>query len=74
MEEELGDLLLQVVFHAQIASESGDFNMDDVILGLIRKLKRRHPHVFGKIKVKDASEVIINWNRIKLKEKSLLKK
>ncbi len=72
--EELGDVLLQVVFHAQIARENGEFNIDDVIRGLVRKLKRRHPHVFGKIKVKNAREVIINWNRIKLKEKSLLKK
>lgn len=68
--EELGDVLLQVVFHAQIARENGDFDIDDVIRGLVRKLKRRHPHVFGKTKVKDASEVVRNWHRIKQREKA----
>ena len=67
--EELGDVLLQVVFHAQIARENGEFDIDDVIRGLVRKLKRRHPHVFGKVKVKDAREVIKNWNAIKARER-----
>lgn len=74
LQEELGDLLLQIVFHSQIASERKEFTISDVIGGLIRKLKRRHPHVFGKIKVKDAAEVVRNWQKIKEKEKQLLKK
>ena len=74
LQEELGDLLLQVVFHAQIARENNDFDIDDVIRGLIRKLKRRHPHVFGKVKVKNAAEVVRNWHKIKAREKSKPKK
>lgn len=69
LQEELGDLLLQVIFHAQIAYENGEFDIDDVIRGLIRKLKRRHPHVFGKVKVKNVAQVIANWQKIKEKEK-----
>ncbi len=70
LQEELGDVLLQVVFHAQIARENGEFDIKDVIRGLTRKLKRRHPHVFGKVKVKDAAEVVRNWHAIKKKEKA----
>ncbi len=70
LQEELGDLLLQVVFHAQIAQENGEFDINDVIRVLIRKLKRRHPHVFGKVKVKNAAEVVRNWHAIKAREKS----
>jgi len=69
MKEELGDILLHVMFNAQIASKRGDFDIEDVIDGLIRKLKRRHPHVFGKVKVKSTQEIIRNWNQIKKKEK-----
>ena len=69
MKEELGDLLIQVMFHSQLASKENRFNVEDVIEGLIKKLKRRHPHVFGRKKVKSAREIIINWNRIKAKEK-----
>src|SRR3989338_1115822 len=69
MKEELGDILLQVMFHSQIASKEGRFDVEDVIDGLIKKLKRRHPHVFGKVKVKSTCEIIINWNRIKAAEK-----
>lgn len=69
MKEELGDILLQIMFHAQIASKEGKFDIEDVIDELINKLKRRHPHVFGKLKVKSAHEVIVNWNRIKRLEK-----
>ena len=69
MKEELGDVLLQVMFHAQIAAKAKVFDIEDVIDGLIRKLKRRHPHVFGKTKVKSSREIIVNWNRIKAKEK-----
>ncbi|MHC1746616.1 MAG: nucleoside triphosphate pyrophosphohydrolase [Negativicutes bacterium] len=67
--EELGDLLLQVVFHARIAEESGAFSMQDVINSVTEKLIRRHPHVFGEITVRDAAEVIFNWDKIKQKEK-----
>lgn len=69
MKEELGDILLQVMFHSQIASKRGDFDIEDVIDVLIKKLKRRHPHVFGDTKVKSATEIIRNWNRIKAQEK-----
>lgn len=69
MKEELGDILLQVMFHSQLAQKEGRFDVEDVIDGLLKKLKRRHPHVFGKIKVKSARQIIINWNRIKAKEK-----
>jgi len=69
MKEELGDILLQVMFHAQISSKEGEFDIEDVIEELIHKLKRRHPHVFGKVKVKSSRQVTINWNKIKAKEK-----
>jgi tetrapyrrole methylase family protein/MazG family protein len=74
LQEELGDLLLQVVFHAQIARDNNEFDINDVIRGLIRKLKRRHPHVFGKVKVKNAAEVVRNWHAIKKKEKAIKKR
>ncbi len=70
MKEELGDILLQVMFHCQIASKENRFDVEDVIEVLIEKLKRRHPHVFGKTKVKSARQIIINWNRIKSLEKA----
>jgi tetrapyrrole methylase family protein/MazG family protein len=69
MKEELGDLLLHVMFNAQIASKNKEFDIEDVIEGLIKKLKRRHPHVFGKAKVKSATQIIRNWNKIKKLEK-----
>jgi tetrapyrrole methylase family protein/MazG family protein len=69
MKEELGDILLQVMFHAQIASKQDKFDIEDVIDSLIMKLKRRHPHVFGKVKVDSSRQIIRNWNRIKLTEK-----
>jgi tetrapyrrole methylase family protein/MazG family protein len=69
LKEELGDLLLQIVFHAEIAAEAGEFTINDVVQGLIDKLVRRHPHVFGNLKVKDANEVVQNWSRIKAREK-----
>lgn len=69
MAEELGDLLLQVVFHCQLARERGAFNFNDVCQLLVDKLIRRHPHVFGKTKVKDVDEVWANWERIKRAEK-----
>jgi len=69
MREELGDLLLQVVFHAEIADREGRFTMDDVIRGIIEKLKRRHPHVFGDTHVENSGQVIKNWEEIKRREK-----
>lgn len=65
MQEELGDVLLQVVFHSVIAEEEGDFIISDVIQGLADKLIYRHPHVFGNTEAKDSSEVIVNWDRLK---------
>ena len=69
LREELGDLLLQVIFHCQMASEKGWFDIEDVLSCLIEKLTRRHPHVFSDQKVKDADEVLANWEKIKQKEK-----
>ena len=69
LKEELGDLLLHVMFNAQIASKNRKFDIEDVIDGLIKKMKRRHPHVFGNTKVKSAKEIIRNWNKIKKLEK-----
>src|SRR6266481_9503527 len=67
--EELGDLLLQVVFHCQLARERGAFNFEKVARHITDKLVRRHPHVFGKLKVKDVDEVWVNWEKIKSAEK-----
>jgi tetrapyrrole methylase family protein / MazG family protein len=67
--EELGDLLLQVVFHAEIAARDGEFDIDDVAETIVAKLIKRHPHVFGDVKVGSASEVLVNWERIKADEK-----
>jgi len=69
--EELGDLLLQVVLQAQIASESGQFSFAEVAQGITQKLIRRHPHVFGDVKVENAEEVRQNWEEIKAVEKGL---
>lgn len=68
--EELGDLLLQIVFHARIAEEAGEFSMDEVVATVTEKMVRRHPHVFGDITVRDAAEVVLNWDKIKSREKS----
>jgi len=68
--EELGDLLLQVVFHAQLASEEREFDIQNVLQGVIQKLIRRHPHVFGEEKVETAEDVILTWDRIKQEEKT----
>lgn len=67
--EELGDLLLQVLFHAQIAKEQGRFDIGDVIREIYEKMIRRHPHVFGDKRAKDAAEVLRNWERIKAEER-----
>lgn len=66
---ELGDLLLQIVFLAQIASEAGDFTVADVADSIVDKLVRRHPHVFGDVAVEDADEVVRNWEEIKHRER-----
>jgi XTP/dITP diphosphohydrolase len=69
--DELGDVLLQVVFHARIAAERADgYTVDDVADGIVAKLVRRHPHVFGDVTVADADEVKLNWDAIKRKEKT----
>lgn len=67
--EELGDLLLQVVLQAQIASEEGNFSLTEVAQGITQKLIRRHPHVFGDVEVQSAEEVHQNWEQIKAAEK-----
>jgi len=69
LREELGDLLLQPVFHAVIAEEAGQFDMSDVISTLCEKLVRRHPHVFGDLDISDSNAQIENWERIKKEEK-----
>ena len=69
LEEELGDLLLQVVFHSQLARERGAFDFDQVARRIADKLVRRHPHVFGDTKVKDVDQVWANWEKIKKAEK-----
>jgi tetrapyrrole methylase family protein/MazG family protein len=66
--EELGDLLLQVTFHSQIASEDGRFAISDVIRAIHDKMIRRHPHVFGETPAKDSAEVLRNWQKIKTQE------
>jgi len=68
--EELGDLLLQVVFHAQIAREAGEFELFDSIIGITEKLKRRHPHVFGQVQAITSLQVEENWRRIKQVERA----
>jgi tetrapyrrole methylase family protein / MazG family protein len=67
--EEFGDLLLQIVLHAQIASEYGEFTMVDILKGIYDKIVRRHPHVFGDIEIADKEGVLVNWERLKAEEK-----
>ncbi len=69
LKEELGDLLFQVVFHAQIAQEKGEFHLADIIDRLYEKMIRRHPHVFGGVDLKTAQDVLKNWEDIKAAEK-----
>ncbi|MCI0371180.1 MAG: nucleoside triphosphate pyrophosphohydrolase [candidate division NC10 bacterium] len=71
LREELGDLLLQVVFHAQMAAEAGQFTIADVLRGISEKLVRRHPHVFGAGDAKTASEVLARWEAIKQHEREV---
>ena len=69
MADELGDLLLQIVFHAQIGKEENEFTIDDVTTAVCEKMIRRHPHVFADTEVSDSDEVIVNWDNIKKEEK-----
>jgi tetrapyrrole methylase family protein/MazG family protein len=69
LKEELGDVLLQVVFHSALAAKAGRFGIGDVIKGINSKLVRRHPHVFGGMKLSTPAEVLVEWNKIKRKEK-----
>lgn len=70
LKEELGDVLLQVVLHSQIASEEGSFSLEDVAQELNEKLIRRHPHVFGNVAVNSTEEILSNWDQIKQQEKT----
>ena len=70
VEEELGDLLLQVVFHATLAAEAGAFDVEEVAEGIRRKLVHRHPHVFGEVEATSAEEVLANWEHLKTEEKN----
>lgn len=69
LKEELGDLLLQVVFHAELAQETGAFDISDVMSGISGKLIRRHPHVFANVKVDTPDQVVSNWERVKRNER-----
>ncbi len=68
IKNELGDLMLHLVFYAKIGSESGDFDITDILEGISEKLIRRHPHIYGNVEVADADEVESNWEKIKMKE------
>ncbi|MCS3358666.1 nucleoside triphosphate pyrophosphohydrolase [Xanthomonas translucens pv. translucens] len=70
LKDELGDLLLQVVFHAQMAREQGAFGFDDVVAAICDKMVRRHPHVFGDSQVADAEQQTLNWEQIKRNERA----
>lgn len=69
MREELGDVLIQVIFHAQLAEEAGHFDLEDVAREVNEKLIRRHPHVFGNGKLDTSDQVLTQWEKIKLEEK-----
>jgi MazG family protein len=70
LREELGDLLLQVVFHSTIGAEKGDFTIDEVAAGVAQKLVLRHPHVFGDVKLEGAKDVLDNWDTLKANERA----
>jgi tetrapyrrole methylase family protein/MazG family protein len=74
LKEELGDLILQPVFHAAIAAERGTFNINDVIKSICEKLVRRHPHVFGDLEINSSSDQVKNWENIKKQEKGNFRK
>lgn len=69
LKDELGDLLFQIIFHAQLAAEAGQFTIEDVIAGSLAKMKRRHPHVFGTERLRTAGQVLENWEEIKRRER-----
>lgn len=69
LREELGDLLLQIVFHAELARAKGEFDIGDVIEGIYKKMVRRHPHVFGQARARDAAQVLQNWEQLKATER-----
>lgn len=71
LREELGDVLLQVVFHARIEEEAGNFDIEDVVDGICKKLVVRHPHIFGDVNVSGSDEVLVNWDKIKLETKGI---
>lgn len=68
--EEMGDLLFQIVIHAQIAAEDGEFTMADIVRGISTKLIRRHPHVFGEVQVDGVEGVLVNWEKLKAEERA----
>ena len=69
LKEELGDVLLQIVLHAQIANENKHFSFDEIVESINKKMISRHPHVFSNVKVKNSDEVMVNWEKIKKEEK-----
>lgn len=69
MAEEFGDLLLQIVLHAQVASEAGEFTMEDIVQGINQKIVRRHPHVFGDVQLNGVRGVLVNWEKLKAEER-----
>jgi tetrapyrrole methylase family protein/MazG family protein len=70
LKEELGDVLLQVVFHSEMSAEEGEFDINDVINGVCRKLVDRHPHVFGDVKADNSEEALRSWDNVKMAKKS----
>ncbi len=70
LRDELGDLLFQVVFHARMAEEAGHFDFDDVAAGIVEKMQRRHPHVFGNAELQNAGQVAASWEQIKTEERA----
>ena len=70
LKEELGDLLMHILFQAELAGEEGEFTLDDVLDGISDKLVRRHPHVFGNVKVSSTDEILANWAKIKMLERA----
>lgn len=69
IKKELGDLIMHIVFYAQLGEEQGSFDIADVLQGICEKLKYRHPHIYGEVKVRNEQDVLQNWEQLKLKEK-----
>lgn len=70
LKEELGDVLLQVVFHSEMSAEENEFDINDVINGVCKKLVERHPHVFGDVKAENSEEALLSWDNVKMNSKS----